>query len=298
DGGNRDVILHNTNILAAMRADIPILVAGNRSVLPEVEELLQSAGKNVSTCDNVLPELNVLNTEPVQQRIRNLFLERIVRAKGLSRVKELTRGIIMPTPSAVFLAVTLLAKGYDGEGGIGELLAVDVGGATTDIYSIAAGECQNDSFFWKGLPELYEKRTVEGDLGLRYSSKCLTEQAGMNNVAKLAGLDFSRASKMLSAINDNYALIPENKDLAAFDDSLAYYAVTLASNRHAGTIEWHYTINGRVMIQSGKDLSGVKKIIGTGGPVVHSTNPQGILQGLLADRDKPHVLKPLAADLY
>ena len=72
----------------------------------------------------------------------------------------------MPTPAAVLEAAKLLAVGTQDEPGVGELLLVDVGGATTDVYSVAKGAPSNALVRFTGLPEPYAKRTVEGDLGL------------------------------------------------------------------------------------------------------------------------------------
>ena len=201
NGGNKNVILHNANVLAQISLGFPVVVAGNKSVLAEVDKILSKTGKKVATCENVMPEVNVLNIEPAKESIRNIFLERIVRARGLSKTKELMEGIIMPTPSAVLTAATLLAKGCGSESGIGELIMVDVGGATTDIYSIATGEPRRGVLSYKGLPEPYAKRTVEGDLGVRYSSKFLVEEVGMENIAKLVGFDSIKVKYILNSIN-------------------------------------------------------------------------------------------------
>ena len=90
--------------------------------------------------------------------------------------------VVMPTPAAVLEAAKLLADGTGvtgaegrngdrggGEAGLGELLLVDVGGATTDVYSVAKGAPTNAAIRFAGLPEPYAKRTVEGDLGLYHN---------------------------------------------------------------------------------------------------------------------------------
>ena len=89
-------------------------------------------------------------------------------------------------------AMTLLADGLAGEPGIGELLAVDLGGATTDVYSIASGMPKQLDTVYKGLPEPYAKRTVEGDIGMRYSIHGILEAAGLDRVAQLCLLYTSR----------------------------------------------------------------------------------------------------------
>ena len=160
DGGNTECILHNAAMLAKLPPDFPVIVAGNRTAARQCQRLLE--GFEVHVCPNVMPKFGVLNIEPTQSKIREIFLRRIIQAKGLSRAAELLSDIMMPTPSAVLLAMELLAKGCEGESGIGELLAVDVGGATTDVYSIADGMPQQMNTVYKGLPEPYAKRTVEG----------------------------------------------------------------------------------------------------------------------------------------
>lgn len=96
-------------------------------------------------------------------------------------------GPLMPTPAAVMQAMTLLAKGTDKTPGIGELIGVDVGGATTDIYSIAEGMPRQMNRVYKGLPEPYVKRTVEGDIGMRYSIEGVLAAVGAQRLAELSG---------------------------------------------------------------------------------------------------------------
>ena len=175
DGGNKDCILHNAKMLATLAPAFPIVVAGNRAASRECERIL--AGCEVHVCPNVMPKFGVLNIEPTQNKIREIFLGRIVQAKGLSKVSGLLSDILMPTPSAVLQAMELLSKGCEEERGIGDLVGVDVGGATTDVYSMADGMPEQMNTVYKGLPEPFGKRTVEGDIGMRYSVKGILEAA-------------------------------------------------------------------------------------------------------------------------
>ena len=134
-----------------------------------------------------------IRDRPTQEQIRAIFLRRIIQAKGLSRASELISGIMMPTPSAMMKAMELLANGCEGEDGIGELMALDVGGATTDVYSIADGMPQDMSTVYKGLPEPYIKRTVEGDIGMRYSIHGIVDAAGIGKIARLSGIPVPKA---------------------------------------------------------------------------------------------------------
>lgn len=169
DGGNSDCIRHNAQMLAACKADFPVIIAGNRTAARACQRSLE--GRQTFICENVMPKFGVLNIQPAQECIRALFLNRIIQAKGLSHASKLISGILMPTPSAMMRAMQLLAEGCEGEEGIGELMALDVGGATTDVYSIADGMPKEGGTVYKGLPEPY----VSGRW--RATSACATASA-------------------------------------------------------------------------------------------------------------------------
>ena len=191
DGGNTECILHNARMLAQMQGNFPVIIAGNRTAARECQRILSDYETYI--CPNVMPKFGVLQIEPTQKQIRELFLNRIIQAKGLSKAAELLSDIMMPTPSAVLQAMDLLAQGCEGEPGIGDLIAVDVGGATTDVYSIADGMPEKMNTVYKGLPEPYSKRTVEGDIGMRYSIQGIVDAAGISKIARLSGLTPRRA---------------------------------------------------------------------------------------------------------
>ena len=124
-----------------------------------------------------MPKLESLNIEPVRKTIRNVFLSKIIYAKGLSKLSQYTGNAIMPTPSAVMKAAELLARGTDKHEGLGEIMVVDIGGATTDVDSVAVGTPAKAGVTLRGLREPFVKRTVEGDLGMRYSAPSLVEKS-------------------------------------------------------------------------------------------------------------------------
>ena len=111
DGGNTECILHNARMLASIEPKFPIVVAGNRSAARECERILN--GCEVHLCANVMPKFGVLKIEETQKKIREIFLGRIVQAKGLSKAAALLDDIMMPTPSAVLQAMELLSKAID-----------------------------------------------------------------------------------------------------------------------------------------------------------------------------------------
>lgn len=296
DGGNTDCIVHNAKMLAGMEPKFPIVIAGNRSAARQCERILE--GCEVYICPNVMPKFGVLNIEPTQKQIRDIFLNKIVLAKGLSKVNDLLDDIMMPTPSAVLQAMELLAKGCEDERGIGDLIAVDVGGATTDVYSMADGMPEQMNTVYKGLPEPYSKRTVEGDIGMRYSIKGIVEAAGLRRVAELSGLSEERVEELVDYLRNNTDTLPNgDPELEALDHALASMAIEVAVARHAGTIEETYTLMGLTYVQAGKNLSRVKKVIVTGGSLIHTKDTVKIARHALYSPMQPASLRPKEADV-
>ncbi len=295
DGGNTACILHNAHVLAELGGDFPVIIAGNRSAARQCQRILE--GRQTFVCENVMPRFGVLNIEPTQKQIREVFLERIVKAKGLSRASELISGIMMPTPSAMMTAMQLLAEGCEGERGIGELVAVDVGGATTDVYSIASGMPRGMETVYKGLPEPYVKRTVEGDIGMRYSIRGIVQAAGMPRVCELAGLEESRAEELIDRLAQYTDTLPDTDELERLDYALASLAVETAVTRHAGVMEEAYTMMGLTYVQTGKDLRDVSQIVVTGGSLIHTRRTEEIAAHALQNPQQPMHLLPQKAKI-
>lgn len=297
DGGNTECIIHNAKMLSRMNPKFPIVLAGNRSCAGECEEILR--GCEVYTCPNVMPRFGTLQIEPAQKKIREIFLNRIIQAKGLSKVTSLLSDIMMPTPSAVLQAMELLANGYGDELGIGELIAVDVGGATTDVYSIADGMPEHMNTVYKGLPEPYAKRTVEGDIGMRYSIQGIVDAQGMERICNLSGLSPERAIGLIDALKCNTEQIPNgDEELEALDFALASCAIDEAVSRHAGTISETYTMMGQTFVQEGKNLTKVKQIVVTGGSLIHTKRTEEIASHALYSQRNPASLRPKSADVW
>ncbi len=297
DGGNTECILHNAKMLASMKPEFPIVIAGNRTAARECQRILD--GCEVYVCPNVMPKFGVLNIEPTQKKIREIFLERIVAAKGLSRAAELLSDIMMPTPVAVLKAMELLAGGCNNELGIGELVAVDVGGATTDVYSIADGMPEQMNTVFKGLPEPYAKRTVEGDIGMRYSIGGIVDVAGLGKISRLSGLNEERIISLVDELKVNTDRVPNgDAELESLDFALASSAIDEAVTRHAGTISETYTMMGLTYVQEGKNLTSVKNIVVTGGSLIHTKRTDEIAAYALYSTEHPQSLRPKQATVW
>ena len=297
DGGNKENIIENARVLASIKSTFPIIIAGNRSAAAECRRILEEAGKPVVVCENVMPRFNVLNIEPAQREIRRIFLERIISAKGLSEASKLISGIMMPTPAAVLAAMELLSRGTESEKGFGDLVGVDVGGATTDVYSMSTGEPTRAGTVLKGLPEPYAKRTVEGDIGMRYSAKGVAEAVGIPVIARLSGLSEERTEELLKLVSEQTDTLPETEDLRALDFAIASMAVRVGVTRHAGRVEKVYTPVGEAFVQEGKDLGQVSKVIVTGGSLIHADRVDEIAKNALYDIGEANSLKPLSAEI-
>ena len=292
DGGNKKVILHNAEMLSNSTCRAPVIIAGNKDARDEITALFNSTGKPITFAKNVMPEIGRLEVDSCREVIRQIFISHITKAKGIDKAKQIVNDVIMPTPAAVLSAAKLLSEGVDGEEGLGEIIIVDVGGATTDVHSIAKGYPTHAGVISRGLPEPYAKRTVEGDLGVRHNIDTLLEAGKMTGEVDDALFDairsrFSSPSK-----------IPEDDLEFKLDGLLASVAVDIAGERHCGKIKLAAGPFGEVMIQEGKDLSQVRCVIGTGGPLVFAKDPVKILQKILYRSDYPHVLKPKEAQFF
>lgn len=292
DGGNKQNILHNARMLADSISSAPVAVAGNKDARDEIRAIFNSSRQSIVFAENVMPEIGTLQVDSCREAIRQIFISHITKAKGIERAKEIVSDVIMPTPAAVLSAAELLARGAEGEEGLGELIVVDIGGATTDVHSIAKGYPTHSGIVHKGLPEPYAKRTVEGDLGVRHNIDTLLEIAGMKG-----GWDHSLFDEIRSRFSVPSRL-PENDLEFELDGLLASVAVDIAGERHCGRIKVMGGPFGEITIQEGKDLSEVKCVVGTGGPLVFAKEPAKILQNILFQSDSPHVLRPRTAKLY
>ncbi|HEY8394195.1 MAG TPA: methylaspartate mutase accessory protein GlmL [Thermaerobacter sp.] len=291
DGGNRRALVDFARALAGTPLRAAVVVAGNRDAAPEAAAILRRAGKDVRVVENVLPRLDTLNVEPARAAIREVFLERIAIARGWERVQAEVDGILMPTPAAVLRGAELLAGGAGDEPGLGELVVVDIGGATTDVHSVAAGLPADGRTVLRGLPPPRSQRTVEGDLGLRHGAPSLLEAAGLPAEDPQSADRWRRCAR-LRAEEPGY--VPEGEEERQVDAWLAREAVRLAMERHVGRREALMTPRGRQWIQRGKDLRAVPHLIGTGGIFLHTSDPGWLLAAATDPEGQGPLLKPQA----
>jgi uncharacterized protein (TIGR01319 family) len=156
----------------------------------------------------------------------------------------------------------------------------------------------DDQTLFKGLPEPYSKRTVEGDVGMRYSANSTVEAVGIKRAAELAELPPERVQEWLAEIDVHKDILPRNTDEQSLDDAIAASAVETAVTRHAGTKELVYTPAGPVYSQTGKDLTGIRTLVLTGGAIIKNPKAAQIGAHALFNAKTPNILKPTAAKPY
>ncbi|MFW6207611.1 MAG: glutamate mutase L [Spirochaetota bacterium] len=292
DGGNEEYLLHNAALLSQLSWDGPILFAGNRSVSNKIGEILQR--RELYHCENILPAIDSPNPGPARQAIRDIFLQRLCGGKGLNQIVVKSGSAPVPTPSAIFdfLSLPTLRNGslFGTAGQNGGFLLFDIGGATSDCYSLGVREEASDRIL-KGLPEPDPKRTVEGDLGIRVSAAATISAAESDGyLQRVLQLQEDQA-EMLRVYAQKVSNRPESPP-AEEDRPLAKICLDQALMRHAGRMRQAATSTGTVTVQAGKDLSAVSTVIGTGGFLARCSQPPQPLSPPLLDRDGWELLIP------
>jgi uncharacterized protein (TIGR01319 family) len=270
DGGNSEVLVSAAATLARSRWSVPVVVAGNVDAQPEVAALLDRGRTPYLLADNVVPRIGVLAPEPARAAIREMFLRHVIGGKHLSGRADFTAMVRGATPDVVLTAVELLAHGVDAEHpGAGDVVVVDVGGATTDVHSVVEPDA-SDSHGDHGLSRqvvatVAVSRTVEGDLGMRWSAVPAVEEGLAAGLVE--GPERLRAAAAVRRADP--AFLPRDTAETADDELIATAAVGVALRRHAGRRQVAYGPGGRLLSSSGKDLREVDLLVGSGGVLRH-----------------------------
>ncbi len=264
DGGNSEVLLHNARVLAAAGPGRPVVVAGNVEVRDEVVSVLTGGGLAALPAANVLPRIGVLDPLPARAAIREVFIRHVIGGKHLSGSPEFAAMVRAATPDAVLAGVELLSDGFPGEPdlpGVGDVVVVDVGGATTDVYSVVTPDPEEAALHREVVETLWRSRTVEGDLGLRWNAPGIVAAARAERL-----VDEAEALRLDAAAGRRAAdpsWLPADDDGRTVDVRLAELAVTVALRRHARPQE-----TGELH-SPGKDLRQVRLVVGSGGVLRH-----------------------------
>jgi len=297
EGGDVETVLHNAQMLAAvdfsaaaavseaapgvervLAAPIQdrvlaagkkpmVIYGGNSAVCDEACQMLHEAGFEVRVTPNVYPGIDELDVVPARHVIHDAFEDHIIHAPGMERIGALVTGKILPTPGAVLVACERLADD------IGDLVAIDVGGATTDVHSVTDGSIEYAPI--QTEPQPHSKRTVEGDLGTYVSAAHVVEMLAQQE----------RPTKLPPAI-------PTTPDEVHAALTLAHYAAVAAVQRHAGRLTYLYTPTGRQTVARGRDLTACRWVIGTGGAFTRLPGGEALLLDVRARNGGERLLPP------
>jgi uncharacterized protein (TIGR01319 family) len=281
DYGERDTALNNFEALAKNCPNIPMIYCGNIQNHDEIQLIANENNVQVYIVENVYPKVDVLNVEPTRKVIHDVFEEHIIHAPGMSHVKNMVKGPIIPTPGSVMECAKLLYEEF------GDLVVFDVGGATTDLHSVTEGSHEISNILIS--PEPTAKRTVEGDLGVYVNISHIVEKVGLENLLK----EFPDAKDLIS----NAKPIPFTQKEKAFIERLTKEAVLTALQRHAGKLSHIYGPSGKKTVAMGKDLTAIKYIIGTGGALTKLPGRIEILKAVTNLSNGIHLFPPKEANI-
>lgn len=270
EGGDSETVLFNARRLIDLPARPIVVYGGNSRAAAEAYEILERAGFRVRLTANVYPAVDALDIVPARMVIHDAFEEHITAAPGMERIAEFVTGHILPTPGAVLLAAELLAQT------LGDLVVIDVGGATTDVHSITDGSPELAAL--RTDPEPHSKRTVEGDLGTFVSAR---------HVAALLAPEL-RPEPLPPAI-------PATERQVHDATLLARTAAVTAMHRHAGRLKHLYAPTGRQTVVQGRDLTACRTVIGTGGALTRLPGGEAMLAETLGHEGSDRLLPPADA---
>jgi hypothetical protein len=287
DGGDSEVLLHNAAVLGRREPSTPVVVAGNAEVASEAAEPLAAGGRAVIVSDNVIPRIGELHPGPARRAIRELFISHVIGGTGLSRGPRFAELVVCATPDAVLAGIEVVADVLaDQPGASGDVLALDIGGATSDVYSVLRPDQDAPD---QAVGTLWHARTVEGDLGMRWSAPGVVAAARAERLlgtgtgdggagdggGELADPDPAERLEVAAELRQrDVGFLPATGAEVADELRLARLSAVISARRH-----------GRPGPDGVRDLSHVSLLIGSGGVLRHA-QPQAahaVLDAVLTD---------------
>jgi len=195
---------------------LPVIYAGNQDAIAEIEKTLAEK-TDLSITPNIRPSMETENLLPAREKIHDLFMEHVMaQAPGYRKLMDWTDAPIMPTPGAVGNILKRVAD----EMGI-EVVGVDIGGATTDIFSVFTG---------------IFNRTVSANLGMSYSISNVFAEAGLPNVMRWVPFNMDEQDLRNRVKNKMIrpTTIPQSMQELIFEQAIAKEALRLAFEQHKG----------------------------------------------------------------
>jgi len=295
DGGTTSHVVELAEIIAAanprprlgQKFRLPVIYAGNTDAREPIRERLADKTE-LHIVENLRPVLERENLQPARREIQNLFLEHVMaHAPGYARLIAWTDAEIMPTPAAVGALIQMVAE----EQGM-NVIGVDIGGATTDVFSVFGGTFN---------------RTVSANLGMSYSISNVLAEAGRDNILRWVPADLE-VGKIGNHIRNKMirpTSIPQTLGDLVVEQAVAREALRLSFVQHkslavglsgvqqARTISdvFEQTLTGETLV----DMMALGLLVGSGGVLSHAPRRQQAAL-MLIDGFQPEGVTMLAVD--
>ena len=295
DGGTVSHVVELAEILAAANPQprlgqeykLPVIYAGNNKAQGQIRETLGDM-VDLDIVDNIRPVLEKENLEPSRDKIHDLFMEHVMQqAPGYKKLMSWTDAPIMPTPGAVGSLIEMIAEKEDIT-----VVGVDIGGATTDIFSVFQGKFN---------------RTVSANLGMSYSICNVLAESGLDNVLRWVPFDIDR-KELTNRIGNKMirpTTVPQSLEELFIEQSIAREALRLSFKQHKEFavglkgIQKERTISDAFeQSTSGESLVNMMDldlVVGSGGVLSHAPRREQSAK-MLIDSFMPEGVTQLAVD--
>ena len=300
DGGTTSHVVELAEIIAAARPrprlgiayELPLIYAGNVDARDAIQERLQDV-MALEMVDNLRPVLERENLMPTRHKIQEQFLEHVMaHAPGYKKLIDWTDAPIMPTPGAVGEIIQTVSAQQDIE-----VVGVDIGGATTDVFSV----------FKNREAEPIFNRTVSANLGMSYSVSNVLAEAGLENVLRWVPFEIEVGDLRNRVKNKMIrpTTIPQTLQELILEQAIAREALRLAFEQHKQLavelrgVQQQRTISEAFsQAESGQTLvnmGALDMIVGSGGVLSHAPRRQQAML-MMIDAFQPEGITHLAVD--
>ena len=300
DGGTTSHVVELAEIIAAARPrprlgiayELPLIYAGNTDARESIQERLEDV-MALEMVDNLRPVLERENLMPTRHKIQEQFLEHVMaHAPGYKRLIDWTDAPIMPTPGAVGEIIQTVSTQQDIE-----VVGVDIGGATTDVFSVFKNKEAEPIF----------NRTVSANLGMSYSVSNVLAEAGLENVLRWVPFDIEEGDLRNRVKNKMIrpTTIPQTLQELILEQAIAREALRLAFEQHKQLavelrgVQQQRTISEAFdQAESGQTLVNMLSLdmlVGSGGVLSHAPRRQQAML-MMIDAFQPEGITHVAVD--
>ena len=270
-----------------MNYKLPIIYAGNNKAQDSIKDTLDDS-VDLIMVPNIRPTLEKENLKPSRDKIHDLFMEHVMaQAPGYNKLMKWTDHPIMPTPGAVGEMIKKISEVENIS-----VVGVDIGGATTDVFSVFDGEFN---------------RTVSANLGMSYSICNVLSEAGVSNVSRWVPfeIDSSNLTNRIANKMIRPTTIPQTLEDLKIEQALAREALRLSFIQHKEFavslkgVQQERTISDtfdqKMTGETIVDMLKLDLIVGSGGVLSHAPRRSQAMR-MLIDSFLPQGITQIAVD--